>query len=152
VRAGLSRNLELWGLGTSSFAGVEVRGVLVGNAKKAIVREYLFANSQWYISPAVGTTATLPLWGPLSAVAQLGIQPVFSVLEDKIALADGVASAEAGSLQQLPMMFGATGELGLEAAIEHWTMRLSYKYETFRPLSGEFQTLQSGGLTVGYRY
>ncbi|MBM3276306.1 MAG: hypothetical protein FJZ00_14225, partial [Candidatus Sericytochromatia bacterium] len=69
VRAGLSRNLQLFGITQNTFASLELRGVLVNNAKKAIIREYLFANSQWYLSPVVGTQATMPIWGPLAAVA-----------------------------------------------------------------------------------
>ncbi|MBM3271317.1 MAG: hypothetical protein FJZ01_27090, partial [Candidatus Sericytochromatia bacterium] len=152
IRVGLSRNLALYGLTQNTWASLQLRGVLVDNSKKAIIREYLFANSQWYISPAVGTGVTMPIWGPLSAVAQIQAQPVFSLLEDRIALADGVTSADAGSLQQLPFMFGAQGEFGLEATIERWVARASYKYETVRPFVGDFQSMSSAGLSIGYRY
>ncbi|MBM3270495.1 MAG: hypothetical protein FJZ01_22905 [Candidatus Sericytochromatia bacterium] len=152
VRAGISRNLALYGMTQNTWASLEVRGVLVENTKKAILREYLFANSQWYVSPVVGTGVTMPIWGPLSAVAQIQAQPIFSLLEDRIALADGVESADAGALQQLPLMFGAQGEFGLEAVFDRWVARASYKYETFRPFVGDFQSLNSGGLSIGYRY
>ncbi len=152
VRLGLSRNLNLYGLTQNTWGSLEVRGVAVQNAKKAIIREYLFANSQWYVSPAIGTAVTMPIWGPLSAVAQIQAQPIFSFLEDRIDLADGVVSGEAGTLQQLPFMFGANGEFGLEASLERWVARLSYRYETVRPFIGDFQTLNSGGLSIGYRY
>lgn len=152
LRLGVSRNLKFHNWLHRPFVGLEVRGVLVKNNRKALVREYLFANSQWYASPFVGTSVTIPIWGPLSGFGQVTAQPIFSLLEDRIALAEGISSADAGTLEQLPFLVGGAGELGVEATSDRWVARISYRYQLSRSLQGEFQTLNSTGLSLGYRY
>jgi len=112
----------------------------------------VFANSQWYAGPIVGSQVTLPIWGPVSWVTSLHLEPVWSFLQDDIRLAEGVNAADAGQLEQLPFMLGAYGEFGLEVGWQRWVSRLSYKFETLRPFGGEFQDFNSAGLSIGYRY
>lgn len=139
LRLGAMRSYQLMGLTQSLYGGWMVRGVSVSNTLEPIVPEFMFSRGQLYTGPVLGNAVAIPVFGPLSLTGQIQAQPaLWSWLDSDV--------------DPLPLMFGIGGEVGLEAAHDHYVARLSYRFDTLRPMGLSFQDQSSLGLAIGYRY
>lgn len=119
--------------------GYQGRVVQVVNSFAAPAPMYLFSELQVFHGPLLRDRLTWPLAAGFAIAADLAAMPyAFSLLGPGI--------------PELGPMYGLMGDLGIEYGLKDGLIRLSYRAETLRRFSGEFQDRSGPALTISVRY